>query len=110
MALLAVVGLLAAPSVTPVAAQDAEAPICEARTGGGGENENWCSDGTTSTVSADGSTMTVESSDGSTAVATKDSGGVTVEVDGVTYTYAFNRGSPAQGLRAASQRPGAPVH
>jgi|TARA_Y100000310_G_C20364710_1_gene660631 hypothetical protein len=25
-----------------------------------------------------------------TAVATKDSGGVTVEVDGVTYTYAFN--------------------
>jgi len=32
VALLAVVGLLAAPSVTPVAAQDAEAPICEART------------------------------------------------------------------------------
>ncbi len=44
-----------------------------------------------------------------TAVATMDSGGVTVEVDGVTYTYAFNRGSPARGLRAASQRPGTPV-
>jgi len=41
-------------------------------------------------VSADGSTMTVESSDGSTAIATKDSEGVTVDVDGVTYTYAFN--------------------
>ena len=46
--------------------------------------------GTTSMVSADGSTMTVESSDGSTAIATKDSEGVTVDVDGVTYTYAFN--------------------
>jgi len=53
------------------------------------------STGATSTISADGTKMTVESADGTTALATKTENGVTVEIDGVTYTYAFGGGKPA---------------
>ena len=45
--------------------------------------------GATSSISSNGLTMTVESADGMSAVSTKTSSGVTVEVDGVTYTYDF---------------------
>ena len=54
VALLTVVGLLAAPSVTPVAAQDAEAPTCEARPQDDGSVSNWCDDGTGWRVDASG--------------------------------------------------------
>jgi hypothetical protein len=53
------------------------------------------STGATSTISADGTKMTVESADGTTALATKTENGVTVEIDGVTYTYAFGGDKPA---------------
>ena len=54
-----------------------------------GSTEVTSESGATSSISSDGLTMTVESSDGTSAVSTKTSNGVTVEVDGVTYTYDF---------------------
>ena len=38
--------------------------------------------------------MTVQSADGTTAFATKTDTGVTIEIDGVTYTYSFGDAKP----------------
>jgi hypothetical protein len=49
--------------------------------------------GSVSSISADGTKMTITKPDGTKATATEDSTGVTVEVDGVVYTYKFNASS-----------------
>ena len=47
------------------------------------------SSGTVTSISADGTTMTILGSDGARAVATEGADGVTVEVDGIVYRYEF---------------------
>ncbi len=54
-----------------------------------GSTEVASESGATSTISADGRTMTVESADGASAVSTKTSSGVTVVIDGVEYQYDY---------------------